>query len=217
MQIQPETIVVGFGIFLALWYLVASIYNRRRGIAVYRWLHDGLEDLGGEVSGRWIGSSGSGAELKITGINPPFRDLQVIYLLASRELLPLFLVDLARGKRDRVIIKATLKANPDAELEAVRARSGLAHAMRSEKNRPWAITEAPQGFLLGGRGSADPLRTATLPLLEKYAAQIIQVSWAKKAPHLIAILSLDGLFQKGGSADGLYDDIAGMARRIQPQ
>jgi hypothetical protein len=216
MQIKPETIVAGFGIFLALWYLAASIYNRRRGIAVYRWLHSGLEDLGGEVSGRWIGSSGSGAELHVFGANPPFRELQIIYLLASRELLPLFLVDLLRGKRDRVIIKATLKANPDAELEIAREGSGLARQMRAEKNRPWTIAEGPGGFVIGGRGGSEPLRAATLPLLEKYAAQVNHISWAKKAPHLIAILSLEGLFQAGGGASGLYADIAAAAGAAHP-
>ena len=35
MQLTPEKIVVGLGILLALWYLGASVFNRRRGVAVF--------------------------------------------------------------------------------------------------------------------------------------------------------------------------------------
>lgn len=212
ITLTPETIVAGFGIFLALWYLLASIYNRRRGIAVYRWLHGGLENLGSEVSGRWIGSSGSGAQLHVRKTKAPFQELEIIYLLASRELLPLFLVDLLRGKRDRVIVKATLRANPGAELEVVPKSSGLARQMLAEKKRPWEVVDGPHSLQIGGRGGgSEALRAASLPLLEKYGGLVKQVSWAKKAPHLIAILSLDGLFRAGVDSADFYADLAATA------
>lgn len=211
MNLTPEAIVGGLGILLAVWYLFASIYNRRRGIAIYNWLRAGLETLGGKVSGRWLGSSGSGAELRIQDANPPFKALDIIYLLASRELLPLFLVNLLRGKRDRLIVKMTLRFNPRGEMEAVPARSGLARQMRSRHDRPWRIEDGPHGLVTGARGGGDVLRIASMPLLEKYGDRVIQLSWAEKSPHLIATLSLAGLYEKGGSAAGLYADLAAAA------
>ena len=143
MRLSPETIVVALGIFLALWYLGASMFNRRRGVAVFRWLHDGLDALGGEISSRWIGSSGSGAQIRVAKADPPLKDLDVIYLLASRELLPLFLFDLARGKRDRLIVKAGTRAASPAELEAVPAKSRLGRQMQAEVDHPWQIEKGP--------------------------------------------------------------------------
>lgn len=212
MTITPEYIVAALGIALALWYLVASIFNRRRGIAVYRWLQRGLDRFGGEVAGRWIGSSGSGAQIQVRKATPPFKELDIIYLLASRELLPLFLVDLLRGKRDRLIVKATLRSAHAGELEVVQAASGLARQMRAEKAQPWRVEEVPGSLLVGVRGkSAEELHTALTPLIEKYGDHIQRISWSKKAPHLIVILSLADLYEKGGSAAGLYDDLAAVA------
>src|SRR5574341_170242 len=118
MEISPEQVVVGIGIFLAVWYLLASMFNRRRGIAIYYWLKAGLDRLGSEVSGKWIGSSGSGAHLKVNKATAPFKQVEIIYLLASRELLPLFLFDLLRGKRDRLILKGEVRQPIHGELEA---------------------------------------------------------------------------------------------------
>jgi hypothetical protein len=216
MTFTPEQLVVGLGIFLALWYLGASIYNRRRGIAVYRWLHAGLSDLGGEVSGRWIGSSGSGARLSVHKTNPPIKEFEIIYLLASRELLPLFLADIVRGKTDRVIVKATLVSNPASELMIVPAHSSLANQMRSDRKNSWELSDGPHGLVIGklGRG-AEALEAASAPFVEKYGAHIIEMSFARKPPHLIAILSLSGLFKAGEDASALYTDLKAVASAIR--
>lgn len=208
MMLTPENIVFGLGIFLVLWYLFASIFNRRRGVAVFRWLQSGLAGLGGETAAKWIGSSGSGAQIQVRKADPPFKDLEIVYLLASRELLPLFLVDLLRGKRDRLIIKSRLRPTFPGEVEVVRGDSSLARQMRAEQDKPWSIEDGPPGLLVGARGPrTDELRAALGPLLEKYGAHILQVSWGRTAPHLIVIFALAGLYERGGSAAGLYADL----------
>ncbi len=212
MSLSPELAVVGLGILLAVWYLFASIFNRRRGIAIYRWLQADLDEWGGEISGRWIGSSGSGARIRVHQANPPFKEIDMIYLLASRELLPLFLVDLLRGKTDRLIVKLTLRSNPNAEIEVVRQTSSLARQMQGEKNHPWAIQPGPGGLQIGTRGTASEALLANMrPLLEKYDLLVQQVSWSKKSPHLIVILSLAGLPHRAGSAADLFKDLAAVA------
>jgi hypothetical protein len=217
VQLTPEYIVVGLGILLALWYLGASIFNRRRGVAVFRWLRADPDSLSGESSGRWIGSSGSGAELHVRKMPPPLKELQLIYLLASRELLPLFLVDLVRGKRDRLIVKATYRATPIGELEAVPASSGLARQLRAGGEDPWQVEEGPHGLRVGARGrEADKLRAALTPLLEKYGPYVQRVSWSRKPPHLIAILSLAGLTAQGGRAADLYGLLVTIAPSTRP-
>jgi len=212
MQLTPETIVFGLGIFLALWYLGAAIVNRRRGLAVFFWLRNGFDQLGGEVSSRWIGSSGSGAQIQIRKAAPPFKEIQLIYLLASRELLPLFLFDLLRGKRDRLFFKATLRVATPGEVEVVRAGSGLARQMRAEKAHPWTLQDGPHGLLIGARGrGAAALCAAQAPFLEKYGPLVQHISWSRQAPQFIVILSLAGLYTRGGSAAGLFTDLAAAA------
>jgi hypothetical protein len=207
-----QRILIGLIVFLAVWYVVASFFNRRRGITVFHWLRNGLDRLGGETAARWIGSSGSGARIQVRKAEPPFRDLEIIYLLASRELLPLFLADLLRGKRDRVIVRARLRSAPQAELEVAPPRSKAARQMQAEKDRPWSIEGGPRDLLVGARGrDADTLRAALTPLLEKYETHVQSISWSREAPHLILILSLAGLYERGGNAAELYDDLAAVA------
>lgn len=209
MTFSPENIVVAIGIFLALWYVAFSMFNRRRGVAVYRWLQVGMERLQGSVSGKWLGSSGSGARLMVDNAADPFRKIEIIYLLASRELLPLFLVNLLRGKRDQLILKVTTRHNPHCELELVRSKSGLARQMRAEASRPWTTEEGEDGLLTGLRGpKADTLRSAIQPFREKYGPLLRQVSWGTKAPHLIVVLSLSGLTEVVDDAATLFDDLA---------
>ena len=212
MDPSTRTLLIGLVLVLALWYLGASIFNRRRGLAVFHWLRNGLNRLGGEIASSWIGSSGSGARIQVRKADPPFRDFEIIYLLASRELLPLFLFDLLRGKRDQLILKARFRAAVHGEVEVVPAGGGLARKLRAEQERPWNIETGPHGLLIGTRGrKPEEPRAALAPLLEKYGPHVRQVSLSSKAPHLILILSLSGLYEKGGSAAGLFDDVAAVA------
>ena len=208
MQLTPEKIVVGLGILLALWYLGASVFNRRRGVAVFHWLRKPLDRFGGEIGSRWIGSAGSGAEIKVVKAEAPFKQIEAIYLLASRELLPLWLFDLARGKRDRLILKATLRASFGGEIEAVPARSGLARQMRTSTDKRWSIESGPHDLVVGSHGGGtDSSRSALTPFLEKYGGNLQRLSWTRQAPQLIVNLSLAGLYERSGSASDLYDDL----------
>lgn len=208
MNLSVETWIVGFGLFLAIWYFGASVYNRRRGLDIYHWLQADLDEFGGELTGKWLGSSGSGAQLHIHKADPPFKTLDIIYLLTSRELLPLFLVDLARGKRDQLIIKAEIRPHFIGEVEIVPEKSSLARQMRSEQNKPWTINSLSHRLISGLRGSdGSKLHQALEPFIGKYGANIRRISWSRKVPHLIITLSLAGLFEKGGSASDLYADL----------
>lgn len=211
-QLTPEQIVVGFGIFLALWYLFAAIYNRRRGLGVYQWLRGGLDQVGGSLSGRWLGSSGSGAELTVRQANAPLKEIQLIYLLASRELLPLFLVDLLRGKHDRIIVRAALRNPIPGEVQVAPSGSSMARRLRKGVNET-SIQDGPYGTVISAQGSeATKIVAALTPFLEKYGSRLVQLSWSKKSPHLIAVLDLAGLYEKGGSAEALYGDLVALAQ-----
>jgi hypothetical protein len=215
MNLSIETWIVGFGLFLVIWYFGASVYNRRRGLAIYHWIMSGLDDFGGEVSGKWLGSSGSGAQLHVHGAAPPFKTLDIIYLLTSRELLPLFLVDLMRGKRDQLIIKTEIRPHFIGEVEVLPEKSSLTRQMQSEQNKPWTINTLSHQLISGLRGSdGSKLQQALEPFAEKYGANIRRISWGRKAPHLIIMLSLTGLFDKDGSASALYADLKTIVDQI---
>jgi len=144
----PEHIVTGFGLFLVFWYLVAAIYNRRFGLRTYRWLQRGWAELGDpeSVQASWIGSSGSGARIGLLRAKAPFRRLELVYLLESRELAPLWLIDVLRGKRDQLILRGTLRRRPDGELEVLPAGNRVRKELRRETTAPWTVSDGPHNF-----------------------------------------------------------------------
>lgn len=205
---SPEQILLLVGIFLAAWYLFASIYNRRRGTRTYRWVRDGLDPLGDKFEGKWLGSAASGAHITIAKARSPFRRVEIIFLLESRELLPLWLVDIVRNKRDQVIFKATVRgATRQANVEIVPNNGRAARRMQKEADSSWRLREK-NGLLIAEKGLNAAAVTHTLsPILEKYGHHIRQISWSNHAPHLIAIFNLPQLIQSEPDATPLFTSL----------
>jgi hypothetical protein len=184
-----ETIVIYLGIFLIFWYGAASIYNRRLGIRTYRWLQPGVSTLGKITEAKWIGSSGSGARIGVAQARSPFRQAEVAYLLETRELLPLWLLNRLRGVRDSLIVRAQLRSVPQGELEVLpRGHSRFKDLLAESKQNPWAMLpqDLPAGLQAAGRGrNTDGMLEAAGRLLGEVGPGIRRLSLARTAPHLI--------------------------------
>jgi hypothetical protein len=160
-----QTIVVYLGIFLILWYAVALIYNRRLGIRTYRWLQPGVATLGKITQAKWLGSSGSGARIGVAQAKHPFRQAEVAFLLETRELLPLWLLNRLRGIRDSLVVRAQLRSVPQGELESCLRALPI-----------WRSADRVQAEPVGHAGSGAPGRTAG-----RARAQHGQIAGAAKA------------------------------------
>lgn len=206
-MLTPEYIVTGLGLLLVVWYLVAAIYNRRFGLRTYRWLQSGLTELGDpkSVQASWIGSSGSGAWIGMQRAKVPFRRLELVYLLESRELAPLWLIDVLRGKRDQFILRGTLRTNPTGELEVLPDKTRTRKALAQETAFPWTVTDGPYDLLIARRGSTEQQAEWLGPFLEKYGPNLKRFSWGSQDPHLLIILRLAGL--SNYEATTLFQDI----------
>jgi len=191
--------VIGLCVFLALWYGGGYLYNRRRGQRLFRWLEIGLDVLGGERESGWIGSPASGARINVIHAAPPFRRLEITLLLENREILPLWLLDHLRGKRDWLIIKSTLRSPRRGEVEIVPAKGRAAQDLRREQGQPWTRQEGPYGLTIAGRGSgAQQLVAGLRPWLETYGAHLSRFSWRKHDPHVQLQMKVAGLLSMSG-------------------
>jgi hypothetical protein len=186
--------VIGLCVFLALWYGGGHLYNRRRGQRLFRWLDAGLDVLGGEREAGWLGSPATGARINVTRATPPFRRLEITLLLENREALPLWLLSRLRGKRDGLIIKATLRSPRRGEVEIVPASGPVARGLRREQERPWTWQEGPYGVFIAYRSSSARRQAAGLaPWLEVYGAHLHRFSWRKIDPHIQLHANVAGL------------------------
>lgn len=206
-MLTPEYVVTGLGVLLAVWYVVAGIYNRRLGLRTYRWLQEGLSKLGDSksVQAGWIGSSGSGARIAMTRAAAPFKRLELAYLLESRELAPLWLVDVLRGKRDQLILRGTLRRSRPGELEVLPPNDGALKTIRKEADTPWTLADGPHGLVIARRGGADGAPAGLAAFLEKYGPHLKRLSWGPDDPQLMIVLRLAGLPQQPAAT--LFHDI----------
>jgi hypothetical protein len=191
-----QQIAVYLGIFLILWYVVASFYNRRLGVSTYRWLQPGVSGLGKITEAKWIGSSGSGARLGVANAERPFRRVEIAFLLETRELLPLWLINRLRGKRDRLFVRAHLRTVPLGEIEIRPAGQRQPQNDTASKQNPWVSVERdlPAGLHAAARGRGIEQMLGILdPMLESLGSNVRQLSLSRSAPHLILEVNFLGL------------------------
>jgi len=188
---DPKVIaVVGLGAFLVLWYGAGYLYNRRRGQRLFRWLEAGLDVLGGERESGWIGSPASGARVNIVHAHPPFRRLEITLLLENREVPLLWLFDHLRNKRDRLIIRMTLRSPRRGEIEIGSARRKAAR----RREQPWTWQEEPHGLIMAYLGPGVERQVQALePWLEAHGVYVHRFSWRKQDPHIQMQVNVGGL------------------------
>jgi hypothetical protein len=189
MELEAAS-VIGLCVILALWYGVGHLYNRRRGQRLFHWLESGLDTLGGERNAGWIGSPASGARISVTRAASPFRRLEITLLLENREVPVLWLLERLRGKRDRLIMKATLRSPGSGEVEVGPSRR---MAIRRDEQL-WTRQTGPHGLVIAHQGSGAEQRAAALASwLETYGAYLDRFSWRKADPHVQLQVNVAGL------------------------
>ncbi len=177
-------------------------------MATYYWVRDGLAVLGEKHTGKWLGSASSGAHLIVDKANHPFRRVEIIFLLESRELLPLWLVDLLRDKRDQIIFKAKLRSPRQADVEIAPAASRMARRIQGRTDESWTSLEEG-GFYIASRGrDAAAVYEGLQAITTAYGQQVRHISWSKGQPDLIAVFKVHDLLKNERNAVQLFTDIS---------
>ena len=196
---DPEIVaIIGLCVFLALWYGGGYLYNRRRGQRLFRWLETGLDVLEGERETGWIGSPASGARVNVTRAAAPFRRLEITLLLENREVPLLWLLDHLRSRRDRLIIRATLRSPRRGEVEVSPVRRGVLSLPKGKiarrQEQSWTRQEGPHGLTIAHQGPGAQRQVAALqPWLETYGAYLHRFVWHKTDPHVQLQMNVAGL------------------------
>lgn len=179
-------------------FMLGTWFNRRRGKALGFWIEDGLKSLGGQPAWTFIKSVSSGAVATVRNTNAPFRSLEAAYYLLTREIPPLYGVELLRGKRDLFSIKANLGNPPATEFDVVPLGGALAQALdEAAGDEPYTWVGLPNALGLATR-DPDPQRLAARvrPFAERYGKAVQRLSVRRRDPNVIAFMHLDGLEER---------------------
>ena len=186
--------VIALSIALVVWYFMGSQINRRRAGSSLRWIREGVQVLGGQATMRPLGTSGF--QVNVEKTKGPFKKVEMMVLLESREMLLFWIFNRLRGQRDLLVLKSDLRARPKTELEVIRKGARMAKkALKAIDDETWVREEIEDGkLIMAHRGKARPgLSEKLTPLLREYTPYILTVSLRKSSPHLLANLSLSGL------------------------
>jgi hypothetical protein len=157
-----QILVIGLAIVM-VWWLIGGFINQRRGQAWLDWLQTGLKELGSLDSIKWLRSFHSVGVITVRDLRAPFRSLDILFTLESRDNLIMWVLRHLRGRRDEMIIQADLQANPVQELEiGYRGRTSYDIYLARQKDDPFTRLDERDGFRIARRGGEDEYSIARL-------------------------------------------------------
>jgi hypothetical protein len=120
------------------WFAAGTIWNVHTGRSLMRWMQGGLSVLGGRTTVRWLGSTA--VQMVLSDAQPPFAAVTLVIFLEPRDL-PWWPISRARGRRDTLIIRGTLRRAPAVELEALDPASWSGRDALPRMPREWLVRE----------------------------------------------------------------------------
>jgi hypothetical protein len=183
---NPQYILVLAVVIVMSWFAFGVIFNLRRGEAVLKWMQTGLPGVGPRTSFRWLGTSV--AELAISKAKKPFRSLDILLVLAPRDVFWMTILAAVQGRRDTLIFRATLNTPPFLDLELADPKSWSGRtaltqvAQRNWESRPYQNMQlmAPRGYLDLAAQTLDRLAGPMQNLSPLY----VRFSLRKNTPNL---------------------------------
>jgi len=135
-------LAIALAAFLLAWYAAGIHVNRRRAGQLVRQVRDSIQPLGGTATIRWIGRSAF--RIEVEGLPSPILRLVVNGLLEPRETFLLWLVGRMGGRRDWLMVNATLPGpvGPGFEIYHPRRR-GAADSAHRAGEAGWTIEPVP--------------------------------------------------------------------------
>lgn len=183
MSSRELIIFVAVSVLVVGWFAIGTQFNLYRGKKTLAWLQDGLKLLGDKTSLRWLGTAA--VELKIQNAKEPFRQAEVVVVLEPRDVSLLWWYYRLRGRRDLLIVRAQLRASPNAEFEAFDPRTWSAHGLESKlRFRNWnQIPVAPSKLTAYAAGTPPPV-TTLLQALASAGCNPVRLAIRRTEPNL---------------------------------
>jgi hypothetical protein len=196
--------VAGSVAILALWYLVFSSYNRKKGAAALRWVQTACVGKGRILESHWMGSSRLQARLHFP--SGWFENARVTVKFLPRPLPLQWLVSCWHRQNETLTFEADLGGSPSFHLEVVRHRwcahnRATSSRARQRDDREWDIYE-PGPIILTTRTHWKQDPTAELNALMSARRQdILQVRFRPESPQFSATVRLEALADRAAATE----------------
>lgn len=177
-------VAVAFGLLAS--YFLGIQQNRRRGRVLARGLVAGFAGLRASPKIQWLGSSAFQVttERALDG----FRHLTIIVVLEPREILPFWLFNRLRGRRDMLVAKGELDNPPRWEVEVCDPRTPTGReGVRAAAAAGWTQTNVAEASHLRWAYPADQAHRHARwsPIVNGAPFRIQRLSVRRLSPHVL--------------------------------
>ena len=182
-------IALSLGVILVAWYWAGNELMRRRAHRLALWSKRVIDPLGGTQTIRWLG--GQAFRLEVEGARAPFRSLAVTGLVESWDVPVVWAWNRLHGRRDMVLLQASLRQQPLWGLELFRAGTLLAGDARLfARQEGWP--ESPLGEFTLAAGGDPPQKLAAdlVGLLDAERARLTRLAVRRQGHHLTLALNV---------------------------
>jgi hypothetical protein len=198
--------VAGSVAVLGLWFLVFTIYNRRKGKAALHWVQDACAGKGRILESRWLGLGISQLCARLQFPSRGFEDARVTLRLHPRPLPVHWIVSYLHKQKETLTFEADLGGSPSFHLEVFRhswrARSRGVGAGRRDQ-REWEVHH-PGPLILTTRTHWKEDPTSELNALMAVRQQdVLQVRFRPESPQFSVTVTLDALSDPATAASFL--------------
>jgi len=182
-------IALSLGVILVAWYWAGNELMRRRAHRLALWSKRVIDPLGGTQTIRWLG--GQAFRLEVEGAQAPFRSLSLTGLVESWDVPMVWAWNRMHGRRDMVLLQASLNQQPMWGLEVFRAGTLLASDARLfARQEGWP--EAPLGDLIVAAPGDAPRQLASelLGLIDVERSRLVRLAVRRQGHHVTLALNV---------------------------
>ena len=184
---------------VALWYLVFSRYNRRRGALVLQWVEAACASRGRIVETKWL--SGSRLQAHFSFATHWFENARVTIKLMPRPVPLQWIVCMWRRQRETLTFEADLDDSPTFHLEISRHRWLTQTPTEiSNPERNWTISRPGPVVLTTRTEWTHELTPVVNTLMTSRGHNLLTVRFRPDSPHLAATVPLDALSDEEATA-----------------
>jgi hypothetical protein len=183
---------VAFGFLLIGWYWAGNELMRRRAHRLALWSRRVIEPLGGTPKILWL--SGQAFRLEVDGPRAPFRDVRMTGLVESWDVPFVWAWNRLHGRRDIVLLQASLRHQPMWGFEVYRPRSLLSgDAQHLARQEGWPETSLDETRDLQVAAGGDPPRHLAVQLVALLGAErsrLLRLALRRQGHHLTLALTV---------------------------
>ncbi len=179
-------------VLVALWYLLFSRYNRRRGALVLQWVEAACASRGRVVETKWLSTSRLQAHFSFA--THWFENARITIKLLPRPIPLQWIVCIWRRQKETLTFEADLDDSPTFHLEISRHRWLTQKPKEiSRPDRNWTVSRPGPVVLTTRTEWTHELTPVVNTLMTSRGHNLLSVRFRPDSPNLAATIALDAL------------------------